>query len=159
MDNLRIFNPQKHICRFGFELYDHATLNPNRYNILCDLYQKEIIFEFINIRTEEIVETIGFKLNESLINSLLPLIECEKFEPYRDLPDGWKWDINNGNRGYRDGWGYKFWFFSENGYPLFQIYMDCIFDEKQLPPYEKLLKWVRNNFKNKKELIDKDMLW
>ena len=78
MDNLRIFNPQKHICRFGFELYDHATLNQNRYNILCDLYQKEIIFEFINIRTEEIVQTFGFKLNESLINSLLPLIECAK---------------------------------------------------------------------------------
>ncbi len=159
MDTLSEFNAKKHICKFGFELYDHATLNPNRYNILCDLYQKTIVFEFINIRTEEIVETFGFRLNESQINSLLPLIECEKYELYRDLPNGWEWDINNGNRGYRDGWGYKFWCLSESGHPLFQIYMDCIFDEKQLPPYEKLLNWVRNNFKNKKELKNKDMLW
>lgn len=159
MANATCFEPKKHICKFGFELYDYATPNKNRYNILCDLYRKEIVFEFLNKRTEEVVEAFGFKLHGPLIASLLPLIEWEQFEPYRELPDGREWDFDNGNLGYRDGWGYKFWCLSESGYPLFQKYMNNLFDEKQLPPYEKLLSWLRTNFKNKKELADKDMFW
>ena len=37
------FNPKKHICKFGFELYDYATNDSQRHNIICDLYQKEIV--------------------------------------------------------------------------------------------------------------------
>lgn len=159
LENSRNFEPTRHICKFGFELFDHATNNPLRYNILSDLYLKELTFEFISKRTEEIKEVVGFKLSKSAINSLLPIVEWEKFEEYRDLPSGWEWDIANGNRGYRDGWGYKFWCLSECGNPLFQIYMDCVFDKEKLPPYEKLLGWVRTNYKHKKQLKGREMLW
>lgn len=159
MENSSNFEPTKHICKFGFELYDHATYNPLRYNILCDLYRKELTFEFINKRTEEVKEVIGFILSESAINSLLPLIRWDKFEEYRDLPSGGEWDIDNGSRGYRDGWGYKFWCLSECGNPLFQVYMSCVFAEDRLPPYERLLGWVRTNYKHKKQLRGRDMLW
>lgn len=153
------FEPTKHICKFGFELYDHATLNPQRYNILCDLYRKELIFEFINKRTEEVNEVVGFMLSETAINSLLPLIEWDVFEEYRDLPFEWEWDFNNGHIGYRDGWCYKFWCLSESGKPLLQVYMNCVFAEDKLPPYERLLGWVRTNYRHKKQLKGWDMFW
>lgn len=153
MKEIEKFNPKKHICKFGFELYDYATLNSERYNILCDLYQRELVFEFINKRTEEVTEAIGFKLNKSEINSLLPLIIWDEYEKIRDV------SYDAGLQGYRDGWGYKFWCLSESGDPILQIYMDYLFDENNLPPYEKLLSWICENYKYKKSLKNKDMLW
>ena len=120
------FEPTKHICKFGFELYDNATGNPLKYNIVCDLYCKELIFEFISKRTGETKEVIGFKLSEGTINSLLPMILWNEFEKYRDLPIGWDF-ANDDFRGYRDGWGYKFWCLSECGSSLFQVDMNCIY--------------------------------
>lgn len=147
-----------HICKFGFELYDYISYNPQRYNILCDLYKKELIFEFLNKRTEEVKEVVGYKLNEPVIDSLLPIIQWDKFEVYRNLPVGLEWDFEYGNRGYRDGWGYKFWCLSESGCPLFQTYMG-LFEKDKLPPYERLLEWLRFNYKHKKQLKGRDMLW
>ena len=157
--NLEKFDPQKHICKFGFELHDYATQNPNKYNIICNLYQRELSFEFINKRKDEVIDAIGFKLNDSEMNSLLPIVRWEEFEKYRDLPTEWEWDFDNGHKGYRDGWGYKFWCLSESGYPLLQIYMSCIFGEDSLPPYERLLDWVRSRYKDNEQLKEKDMLW
>ena len=39
--NAENFDPKIHICKFGFELYDYATFNPIRYNIIGNLYEKE----------------------------------------------------------------------------------------------------------------------
>lgn len=156
---MEIFNPKVHICKFGFELYDHASFNPVRYNILGNLYEKEILFEFIDKKTEEIVDTIGYKISDDRMQSLLKIVNWDDYEKYRDLPDEWSWRDENGHAGYRDGWGYKFWCLSESGYPLLQTYMGCIFQDNKLPSYEKLLKWLRDEYSKKKELKDKQMLW
>lgn len=127
--NAKSFDPKIHICKFGFELYDYATFNPIRYNIIGNLYEKEIIFEFINKKTEEVVEVFGYKISEDKFRNLLSLVCWEDFEKYRDLPEGWEWEFQNGHAGYRDGWGYKFWCLSESGYPLLQMYMNCLFQK------------------------------
>jgi len=159
LNGLEEFDPTRHICKFGFELHDYATQNPCRYNILCDLYQRELVFEFINKRTDDVVDVVGYKLSRSEINTLLPLLLWDEFEKYRDLPEERAWDFKNGNRGYRDGWGYRFWCLSECGYPLLQVYMNCCFAEDKLPPCESLLDWVRATYKNDKQLKGRDMLW
>lgn len=156
---LKSFDPKIHICKFGFELYDYATFNPIRYNIIGNLYEKEIVFEFIDKKKEEVVEVFGYKISEDKYRSLLPLVCWENFEKYRDLPKGWEWRFENGNAGYRDGWGYKFWCLSESGYPLLEVYMNCFFSENELPAYEKLLKWLRDNYKVQKGIKEKNMLW
>lgn len=88
--NVETFNPKLHICKFGFELYDYTTFNPMRYNIIGNLYEKEIVFEFIDKKTEEVVEVFGYKICEDKFRSLLPLVYWEDFEKYRDLPEGWE---------------------------------------------------------------------
>ena len=151
------FDPKIHICKFGFELFDYASFSPNKYKILTDLYQRELTVQFINKRTDKIVDAVGFKISDGKMNSLLPFIIWEDFERMRDLPDEWYQDFNNGCNGYRDGWGYQFWCLSESGMPLIQLYMSDTFKECQLPPTEKLLKWVKTNYGDK--LKDKKMMW
>lgn len=155
----KTFNPEEHICKFGFNFSEFLTDDAQTHNICCDLYQKEIIFEFINKRTDETEEAIGFELSDSDISELLPLIKWDKYERYRSLPDGWQWDFKNGYDGYRDGWYYKFWCLSESGYPLFQMNMDVCFVEDKLPPYEKLFMWVINKYTKKKELKNRCIFW
>lgn len=41
------FNPKEYICKFGFELYNHAIFNPLRYNILENMYEREIIVAYV----------------------------------------------------------------------------------------------------------------
>lgn len=156
---MEIFDPKVHICKFGFELFDHASSDHVRYNMIGNLYEKEIVFEFIDKKTEEIVDVIGYRISEDKMQSLLKIVYWNDYEKYRDLPDGWAWEDVNGHAGYRDGWGYKFWCLSESGLPLLQVYMSCIFVDDKLPSYEKLLKWLRDNYSKKKELKDKHMLW
>lgn len=103
------------------------------------------------------VEVLGYRISEEKLRTLLPLVVWEDFEKYRDLPEGWAWEFKNGHAGYRDGWGYKFWCLSETGHPLLQVYMNCLFLENKLPAYEKLLKWLRDNYK--KRINEKKMLW
>lgn len=153
------FNPKEHICKFGYELYDYTMGEAFRYNILSDLYLKEIVFEFIGKRSDQIIERYGFSISPEKMETLLPLLKWNDFEKYRDLPDDWAWKYENGHAGYRDGWGYKFWCLSESGMPLIEIYMDCLFDKKHLPPYEKLLEWLRENYKDEKQLKKWNMLW
>ena len=152
----RVFDPKIHICKFGFELLDYATFNPLKYNIICDLYQRELTFEFVSKRHGDIVDLIGYKLSDEKMQSLLPLVRWSDFERYRNLPEGWEWEFENG---YRDGWGYKFWCLSESGSPLLQIYLSCFFSEENLPAYEKLLEWLRDNYKHKSRLKRREMLW
>ena len=123
------------------------------------MYQSEIIVEFIDKRSCEIVDTVGLKISDGEMQTLLPLIKWCDFEKYRDLPYSWKWDFANGHDGYRDGWGYAFWCVSESGMPLLQIDMACLFRKEQLPAYELLLKWLRDNYKGKKALRGREMLW
>lgn len=156
---MEIFNPKLHICKFGFELYDHTGFDTVRYNILGNLYEKEIVFEFIDKKTEAIVDTVGYKISDDRMQSLLKIVHWEDFEKYRDLPEEWAWQYENGHAGYRDGWGYKFWCLSESGDSLLQIYMGCLFTDKKLPAYERLLKWLRDEYSKKKVFKSKRMLW
>ena len=64
-NHMEIFDPKIHICKFGFELFDHADSGHVRYNIIGNLYEKEIVFEFIDKKTEEIVDVIGYRISES----------------------------------------------------------------------------------------------
>lgn len=150
------FDSEKYICKFAFETYGFGLLN--QYKIRCDLRLKEIVFEFYDKRGKYL-ESVGYKLSDSSVNEMLPFVEWEHFEKYRDLPNGWNWDFNNGHCGYRDGWGYNFWCLSQNGYPLLQINMNCIFCKDKLPPYEKLLKFLEKKYKNKKELKSWYIIW
>ena len=109
--------------------------------------------------TEEVVDVVGYKISDEKLQSLLPIIYWDDFEKYRDLPQDWAWNIDNGHVGYRDGWGYKFWCMSESGNTLLQVDMGCLFSEDQLPAYEILLKWLRDNYKHKKVLKEKEMFW
>ena len=139
------FNKKVHICKFGFESYDHTSLNKVCYNIIGNIYQKEIIFELIDCKNNDMIDVIGFTISDEKMQSLLPLIRWSDFEKYRNLPSGWEFKMENGCNGYRDGWGYKFWGLSETGDSLIQLNMSCIFLEDKLPAYEKLLKWVKKD--------------
>lgn len=150
MDKMQEFNPKVHICKFGFELYDHATFNPLRYNVLGNLYEREIIIEFIDKKSCEIVDVAGFKISDEKLQTLLPIIRWCEFEKYRDLPARWEWDFENGHAGYRDGWWYDFWCLTESGDTLLQIQMTCLFSKNKLPAYEVLLKWLRDNYRGKR---------
>ena len=86
--NAVTFNPKIHICKFGFELNDHVSFNPMRYNFIGNLYENEIIFEFIDKKTEEVVEVLGYSISEGKLQTLLPLVVLEDFEKYRDLLEG-----------------------------------------------------------------------
>ncbi len=144
------FDPKKHICKFGFELYDYAGIYPYKYNILGNLYQMEICIEFIDKNTQEVFDTIGMKISDEKLNGMLPIIVMDDFEILRDVPEPTSWDEDMGVRGYRDGWGYKFWCLSENGMPLLQSYMCEMYYKDMMPPHEKLLYWLRQNFNRKK---------
>lgn len=153
------FNPKIHICKFGFELYDHACAVPFEYKIIVNLFLKEIRILFYNKRTKEIVDAVGFKITPHKFSLLLPLIVWNDFERIRDLTHEWDWKFENGHNGYRDGWGYQFWCVSENGMPIIQRNMTVIFNEKMLPPHEKLLKWLRVNCSSEPILKDKEIMW
>lgn len=45
------FDPQIHICKFGFEYYDHALISSYQYSIISNLYQKELSISFYNKST------------------------------------------------------------------------------------------------------------
>jgi hypothetical protein len=158
-DVISEFNPKVHICKFGFELYDHAEICPQEYKIIVDLYLMEVKILFVNKRTKEIVDAIGFKMSSQELSSLLPLIKWQDFEKIRDLPFEWDWDSKNGYCGYRDGWEYIFWCLSESGMPMIQKYMNTLFDEKMLPPHEKLMKWLRINYSSKVGKENKKVVW
>ncbi len=144
---LNEFDPQIHICKFGFEYYDHSLISPYQYRITGDLYQKELSISFSNKKYNEIVDALGFQLSTERFIELLELVKWEDYEKYRDLPLDWFWNSKNGhNWGYRDGWGYIFWCMNESGNPLLQIEMSSSFHEAQLPQYEKLLKWIIENY-------------
>lgn len=157
------FDPQIHICKFGFEYYGHALISQYQYNIVANLYQREISISFYNKRNKEIVDTLGFHLSTGRFNELLHLVRWEDYEKYRDLPWDWFWDFKNGHNGYRDGWGYHFWCLNESGNPLIQIDMSTLFYEKKLPQYEKLLKWIIGSYgdKIKKHIQNKEwcVMW
>lgn len=87
------FDPQIHICKFGFEYFDHALISQYQYNIVANLYQREISISFYNKRNKEIVDTLGFHLSTGRFNELLHLVRWEDYEKYRDLPWDWFWDF------------------------------------------------------------------
>ena len=154
-----MFDPNKHICRFGFESYDYCSGCNEYHRITVNLYTQQIIFEFVNWRTDEVVEAVWYKFGPKEMNELLSLIVWDDFEPYRDLPSGWRWDTENGCNGYRDGWGYHFWCLTENGAPLLQVEIDVIFRKDKLPPYERLLHWINVNYSKKKRMPQRPSLW
>lgn len=153
------FNSKIHICKFGFELYDHACVVPFEYKVIVDLFLREIKILFYNKRTEEMVDAVGLKITSHKFSLLLPLIDWNDFEKIRNLPPEWDWKFENGHNGYRDGWGYQFWCISESGMPIIQKNMIVIFNEKMLPPHEKLLKWLRVNYSSEPILKDKKIMW
>lgn len=154
-----MFDPREHICKFGFVLHDHTSCSAKSYSITCDLYQKSLMFTFDDTKKNEQENTIGFQLSEEKIKSLLPLLCWEEYELYRDQPAMWQWDIENGMCGYRDGWSYTFWCLSETGDSLLQINMECVFHLEKMPPYEKLLNWIKVNYQHAKSLKNKKIRW
>lgn len=139
MEIIEEFNPKEHICKFGFELHDHATGEAVRYNILGDIYQRELVFEFIGQENGDVVQRYGFPISKEKMETLLPLIRWKDFEKCRDMLEVSTRCFKAGNCGYRDGWWYYFWCLSESGMPLIEIDIEYLFDKKQLPAFEKLL--------------------
>lgn len=154
-----MFDPNRHICRFGFESYDHCSGCEERHRITVNLYTQQIVFEFIDGCTDAVTETVVYIPGPKELNELLRLSEWDKYEMYRDLPPGWEWEIENGHCGYRDGWGYRFWCLSENGAPLLQMKMDVLFRKDKRPSYEKLLHWINVNYCKKKSMPQRPSLW
>ena len=151
------FDPRRHICKFGYELYGTSYVGGNPYGIICDLYNKELKVEFYSKQTEEIIEVFGFKFSEAKFNELVELVKWEDFEKYRDI-SGWDWNIEH-QSGYRDGWGYKFWCLSESGLPLIEADLSVTFHKNTQPPYERLFDWIRQNYSTHKSLKNKNMIW
>ena len=143
------FNPKVHICKFGFEKYDYAGTNSYRYNIIADLYLRELTFEFINNRTASVENVVGYVLSDEKLDSLLPLLAWDEYEKYRDCPEQ---SVTEYVSGYRDGWGYKFWCLSETGDTMIQKDMNFTYKANHKPPYEKLFEWVKHNYCHKKRL-------
>lgn len=85
-------------------------------NITCNLYEMELTVELIY---KDKIDTIGFKLSNEKLNSLLPLVVWDDFEKERYMSESF-----DNITGYRDGWGYHFWCLNESGYPLIQKYLN-----------------------------------
>ena len=152
-----VFNPQKHICKFGYKQFGH--INNVLMNINGDIYNKELRFDFLDARTDKQIDTIGFLISDERMALLLPLLDIDKYEKYRDLPSDWDLKISNGCSGYRDGWSYLFWCTSENGLPLYQKNMSAIFTYVKMPPYEVLLEWIKSNYQYEDKIKNKSITW
>ena len=151
------FDPCKHICKFGYELYGASWVGITPYNIFCDLYNKELKIEFYSPRSKNVTEVFGFKLSDVKFNELLQLVKWDDFEKYRDI-SAWDWDFEY-QSGYRDGWGYRFWCLSESGLPLIEADVGVTFKENTQPPYERLLDWIHQKYGAHKSLKNKKMVW
>ena len=146
------FDPQKHVAKF---YYEQRTMWRQSYlcSIAGNLYLKELTIEVWNFQGS-IVDTFGYSI-ENKMNVLLPLLRWENFEKLRDV-NGWD-DLDY--CGYRDGWGYRFACMNECGKPMISRYLDVIFEKEHEPADEKLLRWIKNWYSNRKELKEYRLLW
>lgn len=155
---METFDPTKHICKFGFEFNDNRiSTYPFKLNVTCDLYLKEIVFEIKSQTADSIADSVGYRLTEKDIETLLDLIRVDDYEKYRDLPYGWEYECMSG---YHEFAWYKFWYLSENGYPLYQKNISVSFSQDKAPPFEKLKDWIKKRYGRRQELISKiDLYW
>jgi len=131
------FNPEIHICKFGFE---YCGVRKDSYKIYGNLYLMELSFVFPK-------ESFGFHISLEQLETLLPLIRWDDFEKIRDYRETYQ----NGYREYL----LHFWCLSESGNSLIQKYMGEFSDL----PHEKLLDWIRINFGHEKKLRKKMIYW
>lgn len=146
------FDPKKHVAKFYFDP-QFMWRQPYIQEISGNLYMKELTISIRNFHGDDI-ETFGYSL-ENKMNVLLPLLRWENFEKLRDV-DGWD-DPNN--CGYRDGWGYRFVCMNESGHPMISRYLDVVFEKEYEPADERLLRWLKDWYANRKELKQYNLIW
>lgn len=146
------FDPRKHVAKFCFEprfMWRQTYIQ----EISGNLYVQELMIEILDFQGNS-VDTFRYSLKNKM-NVLLPLLRWENFEKLRDVV-GW----NDSNySGYRDGWGYRFVCMNESGNPMVSRYLDVIFEKEYEPADERLLRWIKNWYANRKELKQYNLQW
>lgn len=90
----------------------------------------------------------GITLDKKQIEEVLPYINTDKYEPYRNLEDSIS---DDGVCGYFDEIDVYFTGISDSPVPLINISMNMIHDDKHLWPTERLLKYLCRTYFSGKE--------
>lgn len=145
------FDSEKYISQFVF-LQRGGGDNSYHLRVGGNLHTRELGIELLNGRGK-VLEAYGYSL-EKCLDSLLPLIVWEDYEKIRDkeFDEGYK-------IGYRDEAYYIFFCTAVNGAAPIRKFMIDLYSRKNEPPYEKLFRWVKENYAGKKELREKELYW
>lgn len=146
------FDPKVHLAKFYFEQWT-MWREPYLKKISGNLYTNELTIEIRNFQGE-IVDVFGYSLKDR-ISTLLTLVHWEDFEKLRDVVD---WESPY-ERGYRDGWGYRFVCMNESGHPMISRVLQVVFEKGHEPADERLLQWIKNGYAYRKELKQYGSLW
>ena len=146
------FDPSTHVAKFYFEqrmMWHEKYLK----SIGGNLYTQELTIEIRDFQGN-VGEIFGFSLEDKM-NELLPLVHWEDFEKLRDF-EPW---LAPHQRGYRDGWGYRFVCMNESGNPMISSGLEVLFEKGYEPADERLLRWIKNRYAKRRELSEYGMLW
>lgn len=103
-------------------------------------FKNEIVYDDYYKTKEMFLK--GFKLSSKVMNELLPLCNALDFEQYRDKEQSMN---DPGYIGYRDETTLIFEGITDSCLPLNKIYMSYYYDEKHIPPTEKLYRYICKN--------------
>lgn len=107
------------------------------WNFSVNTVAKEIAYEYWKYkgRKEEVVQSFARKLTDEELVQLLPYINANDFEPYRNVEEKWG---DEGRVGYFDEVSINFVGMTNDYLPIYQHRMSYCYDEQHRRPYERL---------------------
>ena len=111
--------------------------------LVCNVTYRELSYQQWDQSGREIVFSFGHKLTDEDIKEMLPYINANSFEPYRNR----KMSMDDpGYDGYRDEITMRFRGITDSEIPLIELPMDYFYTEKYEWPTEKLYRYLANTF-------------
>ena len=164
------YSPETHLTQIFYYYYgtgewsgfeqDYCK-NP-RYVIKMNVPMREIVFDVYFQWENIITNSIGIKISDEEFEELVPLIRCEDFDDMKDLKNIYGYNFK-GSLCIGDNY-YQMWVASDNGLPLYEVYMFSEFFEpyytytrENIPPQEQLLRWIYFTYSSRKELTSKGL--